>query len=396
MKWVCAISDEPDLDAAFRDAADKLLGPLAGADPDLVLGFASIHHRGSYAKLVELVGKEFPRSLLLGCSARSVIGADRELEEQPGLSLAAAILPGVELHPFHLAPDALPAPGAGPEAWHELIGVSSVDTPHFVLLADPFTGDAERAVAGLDASFPSSVKVGGLASGGDSPGENALYLGHAVQRSGIVGVALRGNIELDTVVAQGCRPVGDPMFVTRCRENVLLEVDGGRPVALVEEIYAQASPEDQELFRTSLFLGIEMREGEGEYHPGDFLIRNLIGADNGALIVGALLHEGQVVQLHLRDAETSAADLERLLARYCREVSDGPSAAGALLFSCLGRGMHLYGQRDHDTHAFHRHLGDVPLAGFFCNGEIGPVRGQTFLHGYTSAFGIFRPRGVAA
>ncbi len=396
MKWVCAISDEPDLDAAFRDAADELFGGLAGADPDLVLGFASIHHRGSYAKLIELVGKEFPRSLLLGCSARSVIGAHRELEEQPGLSLAAAILPGVELYPFRLVPDALPAPDAGPEAWHELIGVTSVDAPHFILLADPFTGDAERAVAGLDASFPSSVKVGGIASGGDSPGQNALYLGHAVQRSGIVGVALRGNIELDTVVAQGCRPIGNPMFVTRCRENVLLELDGSRPVALVEELYAQANTRDRELFRTSMFLGIEMREGEGEYHQGDFLIRNLIGTDNSALAVGAVLHEGQVVQLHLRDAETSAADLERLLARYCREVSDWPSAAGALLFSCLGRGMHLYGQRNHDTDAFHRHLGDVPLAGFFCNGEIGPVRGQTFLHGYTSAFGIFRPRGAAS
>jgi small ligand-binding sensory domain FIST len=94
-----------------------------------------------------------------------------------------------------------------------------------------------------------------------------------------------------------------------------------------------------------------------------------------------------VVQFHLRDARTSADDLDQLLARH------RGTPAGSLLFSCLGRGTHLYGRADHDTDLVRRHFGDVPLGGFFCNGEIGPVQGTTFLHGYTSAFGLFRPRG---
>jgi small ligand-binding sensory domain FIST len=107
------------------------------------------------------------------------------------------------------------------------------------------------------------------------------------------------------------------------------------------------------------------------------------------MAVGALLEESSVVQFHLRDARTSADDLEAHLCRYRDEAKDTP-AKGALLFSCLGRGVHLYGSADHDSHLFRHHLGEIPLGGFFCNGEIGPVQNKTFLHGYTSAFGLFR------
>ena len=129
-----------------------------------------------------------------------------------------------------------------------------------------------------------------------------------------------------------------------------------------------------------------------EYRQGDFLIRNLLGIDgkSGAVAVGAALRTGIVVQFHLRDAETSAQDLEAVLARH--HEGPAPRAAGSLLFACLGRGEQLYGEPDHDTAAFQRHLGPVPLGGFFCNGEIGPVHGSTFLHGYTSSFGLFRSR----
>jgi small ligand-binding sensory domain FIST len=161
---------------------------------------------------------------------------------------------------------------------------------------------------------------------------------------------------------------------------------------VLQALFDGVDDRDRELFRTSLFLGIEMKEALSEYRQGDFLVRNLVGLDarSGALVVGARLHDGQVVQFHLRDAETSTRDLEERLARYRSAWAAPPSGAGALLFSCLGRGQHLYGQPDHDSAAFERHLGRIPLAGFFCNGEIGPVEGRTFLHGYTSAFGIFR------
>jgi small ligand-binding sensory domain FIST len=410
MKWVSTISQQANLALAVREAATRVSSGLDGREPDLVMAFVSDEHAEAYDRVPELVARELPHRVLVGCSAGSVIGGGREVEDQPALSLIAAVLPDVKLSPFHLDSEAIPDPALGADAWSSLLGLSQPEAPELLLLPDPFTFEAERALAGLDASFPRANKLGGVASGGRRPGENALYLGPRVHRSGLVGLALQGNVVLDTIVAQGCRPIGVPLFVTRCRGNLLLEVDGRAPIEVLQELYREASAADQELFRTSLFLGIEMREARNEYQQGDFLIRNIVGIDqkSGAVAIGAMLHDAQVVQFHLRDAATSAEDLERRLSGYASGrgvatierrgagfgtaglVSNAPE--GALLFSCLGRGTYLYGRPDHDSEVFRRLIGDVPLAGFFCNGEIGPVEGTTFLHGYTSAFGIFRRR----
>ena len=397
MRWASTVSEEPRFEVALAEAAETVRGRLGGDRPDLAVVFLSEHHRSSHARLGDLARRELPGALLIGCSAKSVIGGGREVEGRPGLSLTVSSLPGVELRPFHLELDDLERLGASPaghegSAGAELFGASPGERRPFILLSDPFSIDAERLVRALDRLFPGSRKVGGVASGGRQPGENVLLLGDRVHRSGAEGLTLGGPIELDTIVAQGCRPIGAPMFVTRCRGNLLQEVDGRRPVEVLQELYGEASPRDQELFRSSLFLGIEMRESQSEYQQGDFLVRNLLGVDeeSGAVAIGALLHPAQVVQFHLRDAETSAQDLERRLASYREAAPAGALPEGALLFSCLGRGEHLYGRPDHDSEAFRRHLGEVPLGGFFCNGEIGPVQGTTFLHGYTSAFGIFR------
>jgi small ligand-binding sensory domain FIST len=231
-----------------------------------------------------------------------------------------------------------------------------------------------------------------LASGGQQPGANVLFIDATPHRAGLVGVALSGRIEIDTIVAQGCRPIGQPMFVTKCQGNILWELDGQPAVHVLHGLYQTLPAADQELARHSLFLGMVMNEHQHEYRQGDFLIRNIIGMDTerGVLAVAATPRENAVVQFHLRDAHTSAQDLDHLLSGY-RTATEGSPPQGALLFSCLGRGLQLYGKPDHDTGAFRAALGDVPLGGFFCNGEIGPVQGTTFLHGYTSAFGLFRP-----
>jgi small ligand-binding sensory domain FIST len=212
-------------------------------------------------------------------------------------------------------------------------------------------------------------------------------------RAGLVGVAMCGDIEVDTIVAQGCRPIGEPMFVTGCQRNIVRELDGRPALKVLQELYQHLEARDQELFRHSLFLGIVMDESRQQYRQGDFLIRNIVGMDSatGALAIGAMLRESLVVQFHLRDAETSAEDLDELLARHARG-GHGRGVEGSLLFSCLGRGAALYGRPDHDSEVFRRRLGEIPLGGFFCNGEIGPLHGSTFLHGYTSAFGLFRSR----
>jgi small ligand-binding sensory domain FIST len=390
MKWCSVLSASPETSRALDEVVERVHEDLHGAAPQLVVAFVSPDH--GFPETSEALGAAFPDATILGTSARSVIGAGRELEEEPGLALAAAELPGVAIHPFQLGSHELPAPGEAPAWWRERLGLAHGVRPSFVLLADPFSCDAETLVGGLDASFPGAPKIGGLASAATAPGGNSLLCAGRIAGEGLVGVALHGELEVDTIVAQGCRPIGHPLFVTRARDQLLFELDGRKPADVLQAIFDAAGERDRELFRTSLFLGIEMKEALSEYHQGDFLVRNLVGLDarSGALVVGARLHDGQVVQFHLRDAETSARDLEERLARYRSAQAAPPSDAGALLFSCLGRGQYLYGQPDHDSAAFARQLGRIPLAGFFCNGEIGPVEGRTFLHGYTSAFAIFR------
>jgi small ligand-binding sensory domain FIST len=374
MRWASTVSRKTPLADAVAEAAGAVTTALGDVRPDLVVAFVSGEHAEAYPQLPDLVRTHVPGGLLVGCSAGGVIGGGHEVEGAAGFSLTAAVLPDVRLTPLRAT---TPTPPALPG-----------EPPQLLVLADPFSFDVEAFVHGVDAARPGAVVVGGLASGGRRAGENALYLGDDVVSDGLVGIAFEGNLLLDTIVAQGCRPIGEPMFVTRCERNVIFELDG-RPAVLALQVVLDKLPkEDRALVRHSLFVGVVMQERQQQYGQGDFLIRNVLGVEpkQAALVVGTHVQENQVVQFHLRDAKTSADDLIHLLARYREQP------LGSLLFSCLGRGHHLYGEPDHDTGVFRAALGDVPLGGFFCNGEIGPVQGRTFLHGYTSAFGLFRPR----
>jgi small ligand-binding sensory domain FIST len=286
----------------------------------------------------------------------------------------------------------LPDLDGPPEAWERLVGVRPHDEPQFVLLADPFSGHPQALLAGLDYAFPSSPKIGGLASGAASPGMNALFLDDGVFSEGTVGVAMSGDVAIDTVVAQGCHPIGELMRVTGCRGNLLYELDGRPAFEVLRELFATLDERDRRLASMALFVGVLMDEFSNEPQVGDFLIRNLIGVDpsRGAVAIGESLQDGMRLRFHVRDAQTSAQDLHTMLGSY-EKTPSGP-VSGALLFSCLGRGEGLYGRPNFDTGVFREYLGDVPVGGFFCNGEIGPVSGSTFLHGYTSSFGLFRPR----
>jgi small ligand-binding sensory domain FIST len=397
MKWASAISEQTAVESAIEECAASLLGQLGGETPDFAVVFASSHYQQNYDAIPELVrhelGSDAGAPLVLGCSGGGIIGNGQEVEQRPALSITAASLPAVTVTPFHIASDALPDLDAGPSSWQELLKVSPSDSPQFVLLADPFSFPVQNLIMGMDFAFAGAAKIGGLASGGQQQGGNALFLGNRVHRSGAVGVALHGNITIDTVVAQGCRPIGQPMRITQSRQNMLESLDGETPLNVLRSLFPTLSERDQGLMRNSLFLGVVMDEFIDEPQQGDFLIRNVMGMDDrsGSLAIGEMLKEGQMVQFHLRDADTSAQDLAAVLDRYAGDNREN-QVQGALLFSCLGRGQYLYGRANHDTDLFRDKLGAVPLGGFFCNGEIGPVSGTTFLHGYTSSFGIFRAR----
>lgn len=392
MRWATVLVQEPEVRSALDTVERGLRAALGeGVRPDLLVMFASPHLRPSFDRLPEELHTRLSPKALVGCVGAGVIGEGKEVEQRPALSVIAAVLPRVEVRTFHLQAADLPDLDHGPGGWRDLVGVQPVPTPHFVLLADGSTFDPRDLLEGLDFAFPQSVKIGGLASGrrGDP-----LFLDRGVITSGAVGVALQGDVVVDAVVAQGCRPIGATLTVTRCKEGVLEEVDGRPPLEVLSELYEALPPEDQELLQHSLHIGIASSTLSEPTGRGDFLIRNVMGADpeRGVLAVGAQLRRGQSVRFYLRDASTAEEDLQGLLEGY-RERTHATSPAGALLFSCTGRGRHLFGKPNHDSDAFKRALGDVPLGGFFCGGEIGPVGEATHLHGYTSSFGIFRPAG---
>ena len=407
MKWASAISGvrkvgrakPPDAQKTFEDLSKKISAQLDGQRPDLCIAFVSPHFAEQFDDIPAIVGKAINPQTFIGCSAGGIIGGGEEIEQRPGIAVTAAVLPNVSIDPFHVTDEELPDGDASPDRWEELFAVKSASEPSFILLPDPFSFEIDALVQGLDFAFPHCTKLGGLASGASQPLMNALFLNDETYRRGCVGLAIAGNVMVDTVVAQGCRPVGRPLRVTACQHNFLFELDGQPAVYALQELLSQLSEKDQELAHNSLFLGLVMDEFKDNFKPGDFVIRNILGIEpkSGALMVGETLHTERTVQFHLRDAATSADDLRFMLKRYmdkCK-MSGFNKAQGALLFSCLGRGEYLYGQPNHDSNCFREYIGEVPLGGFFCNGEIGPVGGTTFLHGYTSSFGIFREKQSA-
>jgi small ligand-binding sensory domain FIST len=393
VKWASSAQGGAILGENLARAAEDLAVKLEGARPHLLLAFVSGHFMEAFPYLPELLRHHVPHEVLIGCSAGGVIGGGRELENQPAIGLTAAVLPGVNLRAMQVETDALPDGDAPPGVWRDWLGVSDEASAHVLVLTDPFSTKIEPLLTGLDYALPGGAKIGGLASAGRGPGQNALFLSTQTHRSGAALLTLEGALEVDTVVAQGCRPIGDPLTITRCDRNVMLEVNHESPLKYLGHLIEELPPADRDLMRSALFLGLQMDPLQRNPQSGDFLIRNLVGIDyeRGILAVGSLLQEGQVVQFHLRDQATSSVDIDRLLARCAAEPHPRPPA-GALLFSCVGRGRHLYGRPDHDSLVFRRRIGDVPLGGFFCSGEIGPVSGATYAHGYTSAFALFRPR----
>ncbi len=390
MKWASTLAAGGGFDEAFTGAIARLVGKLEGDEPDLLLVFVTPGYGDDYHRVPAALRAAFPDAAIAGCAAGGVVGGGRELEHVPAIALVGAVLPDVEVRAVHIDGADLPGWNAEPEAWHDLMGLEPVGDPQFLLFPDAFTMDVDALLAGLDASFPKAVKIGGLASGAAAPGLNVLFVDDAMHRMGTAAVTLRGEILVDTVVAQGCRPIGAPMFVTRCEANLIHEIDGRPAAKALLELFESLPEEDQRRFRTSLCLGVSLKSDPSNLEHGDFLIRNLVGVDPqlGIVAVGSEMRPQQVIQFHLRDAHASAMDLRAMLRRRLAAEPDEPAAA--LLFSCLGRGEGLYGVAGHDSGMIVEHLGELPIGGFFCGGEIGPVQGRTRVHGFTSSIALLR------
>ena len=385
MLWASAIANDESLDDALATIDGILTARLLDAQPSVLFVFLSPEY--SMEAVAPAAARRWPNALLFGCSASGTVGGGREVEHARAISVTAAVLPGVSLKGFHLGPREIATLTASPLALQGFVG--ELEAPSFLLLPDPFSCDSEKLLAAFDILWPDAPKVGGLVSGARQAGEAAMLLGGAVHREGAIGLALSGAFQLEAVVAQGCRPVGVPMRVTRCQDNLLIELDGEPASERIQTAYEQAPEDEQELMRQSLFVGVVMDDSIEDPGRGDFIVRNILGADpkHGILAIGGRLVQHQLVQLQVRDARTSSEDLAALLSAA---ASNG-DPAGALLFSCLGRGQGLYGVPNHDMGLVHAQFEGLPTGGFFCNGEIGPVGGTSFVHGYTSSIALFRP-----
>ena len=389
MQFASALTTKTEWTEAVEDLGRQVAAQIGPAKTDLAVLFAHPKFIPQIDDLIESAQKAVGARHLIGCTGAGIIGIDREVEQKPAISVLVAELPEVGFAPFHLTEKELEE-SSGPGFWHFQLELEPGASPNFILLVDPFTTRAMQLVDALAEAYPQAPMIGGLASGAQQPGENRLFLDGETYDEGAVGLGLTGKVALRTVVSQGCRPIGEPFTVTRADKNIVFELAGRPPMKVLQEMLPQLPARDQKLARSALFLGRVINEYQEQFSRGDFLIRNLIGSDpqSGALAVGDLMRTGQTVQFQVRDAETADEDLRHLLEKERHELS-GNQPRGALLFSCLGRGEGMYGAAHHDIKAVQENLGPMPVAGFFCNGEIGPVGQRAFIHGFTSVLGLF-------
>lgn len=369
---------------AARDAA-AALGP--GAQADLAVVFVSKGHGAAIRPVMEGLADLVPARTVLGTTVEGLLAGAEEYESGPAVAVWLARLPGAVLVPLALEYEQT-ADGGSFVGWPEALDAGWPANASLLLLADPFSCPLEGLLARMDEDHPGVPVIGGMASGGYEPGLNTLVVGSRTYDSGAVGVVIGGGVRVRPVVSQGCRPIGRPLVITRADANVIIEL-GGRPaLERLREIYGELSPGDRDLVRTSLHVGRVASEYKDTFQRGDFLVRTVMGADpdSGVLAIGDLVRTGQTVQFHVRDATSAHDDLVMLLQREAvRDTRPG----GALVFTCNGRGTRLFGTRHHDAACLQQVLGPIPAAGFFAQGEIGPIGSRNCLHGFTASIALF-------
>ena len=371
-RFAAALSEHPLATHAAGEVIGEVLGQV-GDEPDLAVLFVTAPHAGALEDIAGAVRSVLHPGTMLGAAAVSVLGGDREVEEQPAVALWAGRVGPVV--PVRLTA----VPG---DPW-TIAGLPERDLAPgrtLLLLPDPYSFPVELLLESMATDHPEVTVIGGLASAARGPGQNRLALDDSVVSDGAVGVVFDAAVA--TVVSQGCRPIGEPMVVTRAEGQVLYELAGRPALERFEELARSLPADELALLRNGVHVGRVVDERKETFTRGDFLVRNVLGADRdaGAVAVGDVVDIGSTVQFHVRDASTADEDLRSLL--------DGRPSSGALVFTCNGRGMHLFGQPDHDASVVHDLTG-AATAGMFCAGEIGPIGGRSFLHGFTASVLLF-------
>ena len=381
MPFASALSLHPDAAQATGEVAGRVLEVL-GARPDLAVVFVSPHHVDAVADIAAALRALLDPVVLIGATGAAVIGADQEVEDAPAVSVWAGRLAEAP-RPVRVRAARTPSGVALGGLTADTCGPGEV----LLLLADPFSlpvGDVVEMLAALDPPVP---VVGGAASAARGPGGNRLVLDGEVVTDGAVGAVLPAAVATTFVVSQGCRPIGEPMIVTQAAGNQLVELAGRPALDRLDELARAAGPDERARLAEGLHIGIAVDEHRMTFARGDFVIRNVLGAVRGSrsLAIGDRVPVGTTVQFQVRDADTADEDLRELLV----QASGGGLADGALVFTCNGRGIRLFGEPDHDARQVHAAVRSDAVAGIFCAGEIGPVGGRSFVHSFTASIVLF-------
>jgi small ligand-binding sensory domain FIST len=385
-----ALSTLADTRLALREACQTARQQIGGQG-DFALLFCSAHHVHAVDQLAAEACDLLGTDNLLGSTGEAIVGVGREIEDQPALSVWLAHWPGVQISTFRLEFERT-REGGVIQGWPDNLAGDWPAGTFLLLLGEPFSFPADLLLDRLNEDRTGVPVIGGMASGGAEPGQNRLFLGRKTVTEGAVVALVSGNVRLRTVVSQGCRPIGKHFVVTKAERNVIYEL-GGKPALIqLKEIFDSLPTREQLLVQRALHVGRVVSEYQERFEQGDFLVRNVTGLDpgSGAIALGDYIRTGQTVQFHVRDQEAADAELKQLLAA-ARKASPGP--AGALLFTCNGRGTRMFNQPHHDAEAITKILGKLPLAGFFAQGEIGPIGRQNFLHGFTASIALLESAG---
>ena len=387
MKAAAAIAQHRDWKEALAEALDQ--ASIGEEQVDLAVIFASAEYEAGLSEMIAQAQQALKARVLIGCSGQGIIGPSKEVEGEPALAIIVLSLPEAVLTPLHLTQGELEACESA-EDTRRLAKVPQGEAVAWFLFADPFTIDAERLLDTFSGAYPGTPLMGGMASGNPQARKTHLFLNGQVVEDGAVALALGGPIRIRSIVSQGCNPIGRPWTITGAQGQIIKSIAGRPALDVLMETVRELPFDLQQRAQNNLLVGLAMDEYRDDFGRGDFLIRNLLGADRegGTIAVSALPREGQTIQFQLRDAAAADEDL-RLLLEAEKATLQGEESLAALLWSCNGRGVGLFGAPDHDAKAVAEILGSIPLAGFFCNGEIGPVGSKNFLHGFTASMALF-------
>jgi small ligand-binding sensory domain FIST len=380
--FAAAVSEHPSTVDATAEVVGEVLEAV-GPGPDLVAVFVTAAHVPHLPGIVRTISAALSPGALIGTTAASVLGGDREIEDQPGIVVWAGTPGPVE--PVRI--DAVRSAAGTFLQGLEPDRVARAAT--LIVLADPLSFPVDDVVELLAHEAPHLQVIGGMASAGLAPAANRFVIGTAsspvVHSDGAVGVLLGPHQPVEAVVSQGCRPVGDPFVVTRAERNVIAEIGGSPALARLDELFHALGERDRALVQEGLHIGRVIDEHRERFGRGDFLVRNVIGADrsSGAIAIGDVVPVGSTVQFHVRDAASADEDLHDLLS--------GVRGDGALVFTCNGRGSRLFGRANHDAELVARAVSGAS-AGLFCAGEVGPVGCRSFVHGFTASIAVFHDR----